>query len=1545
MEMANITYQDEAGAVKVRIDNEKCITCGRCILACKHEARYYVDDTERFFEDLKNGIPISLVAAPSVRTNIPGYKKLFTYLKRMGVKKIYDVAMGADICIWAHIRYMEKDGVVPLITQPCPAVVSYCEIYNHALLKRLSPVHSPMACTSIYLKKYMGVKDRIAAISPCIAKSNEFEATLLAQYNITFVKLLEYLEKNNITLPEEKSEFDNDESGLGSLFPIPGGLKENIEYFTEKKFHIARADGFDVYNKLNKYAESPEDFLPDVLDVLNCSEGCNMGPASSPGRNVFEIDKIMHSKRKRTTEGRKREHYEAVYKTYDDTFNLADFTRKYKPVAGVFPAITNADIGKAFEQLDKENYEEQNVDCGACGSRTCYNMARKIALGVNIPDNCMINTVKTAREEHETNLNILTQFETVWNNVESGIMLVDAETREIININPAAVRIMGEEKENIIGQPCFKFFGQHECPVLDTDQKVDRSEQQFTRLDGTVIPIIKSTTKTLYKGRQVLLESFNDISHIKDVENQKHLLELGERVQLMLASNPQINILFDSNFKVIDCNPAAIKLMGFESKEDLFARFVEHINEHTPEFMTGGKRSVSITDGLTAAVTTGHAEFEAELHINGVIHNYDVEMRTIPYEESFAIVVYVVDITGIRQHENELMRAHELNELQLVTMELMIKATGIALWDVNVVKNDPVNPENIIVWTNEFRRMLGFKDDSDFPNLFKSWIDRLHQEDKERVLGAFVSHVLDKTGKIPFNIEYRIMKKDGEYGYFHTSGESIRDDTGSPVRVAGSLMDVTETKNTMIKNELQLAKLNLVVKATGIGLWDMDIVKDDPVNLENAFKWSDELRHMLGFTDEKDFPNIFRSLIDCLHPDERKGAVDAFEKHITDTTGKTPFDVEHRVRKKTGDYIYLRASGETIRDKDGNPIRTAGAMLDTTETRKLIQEAEDQRIAAETASRAKSSFLSTMSHEIRTPMNAILGITEIQIQNESLDHDVRDALEKIYASGDLLLGIINDILDLSKIEAGKMDLDPSRYEISSLISDTAQLNMMRIGSKPIEFELSVDENTPVSLFGDELRVKQILNNLLSNAFKYTHAGTVKMSVFAEPIKGKDDKIALVVSISDTGQGMTQEQLSRLFNEYARFNTEANRATEGTGLGMNITRNLVNLMEGEISVESEFGKGSTFTVRLPQGREGPEVLGREMSENLHNFRTSERAHMRRVQISREPMPYGKVLIVDDVETNIYVARGLMTPYGLKIESAGSGITAIEKVKAGSEYDIIFMDHMMPGMDGMEATKVLREMGYSRSIVALTANAVAGQADMFLKNGFDDYISKPIDIRQLNTVLNKLIRDKQPIEVIETARKNANANAGQSAGNALSQSAVKERTIEFFLHDAVKAISVLEEIAGKNNYADKDTLRTYVITVHGIKGALANIGKKELSAAALKLETAGRGGKLDVLSSQTSSFLDSLKAVVKELKPAEETASGEVNEDKEYLSKMLLAIKAACEEYDEDASDKALSELRKKPLQKESEELLSDIAEQLLHSDFDEVIKTIDKFMKQ
>jgi len=387
------------------------------------------------------------------------------------------------------------------------------------------------------------------------------------------------------------------------------------------------------------------------------------------------------------------------------------------------------------------------------------------------------------------------------------------------------------------------------------------------------------------------------------------------------------------------------------------------------------------------------------------------------------------------------------------------------------------------------------------------------------------------------------------------------------------------------------------------------------------------------------------------------------------------------------------------------------------------------------ASRSKSNFLATMSHEIRTPLNAVIGIAQIELEKDRTQDEHTEAFEKIFNSGNSLLGIINDILDMSKIESGKLEIFPDIYDTPSLINDAVMLNIGRLGSKPIEFILNVDESLPLQLIGDELRIKQIVSNLLSNAFKYTDRGTVKMTVSHS---SDADKFSLHFIVEDTGQGMKPEDRDRIFSEYSRFNATANRTTEGTGIGMSITKRLVEMMDGMIHVESEYGIGSTFTITIKQETLDCDVIGPELAENLKKFKYQSEGFA--THTVHEQMPYGRVLVVDDVDINLYVAEGMLAQYGLNIEMAFSGFEAIDQVNSGKEFDVIFMDHMMPQMDGIETTQKLRESGYEGCIVALTANALVGNSEMFLQNGFDGFISKPIDITQLDGILNKFIRDK-------------------------------------------------------------------------------------------------------------------------------------------------------------------------------------------------------------
>ncbi|MCL2839889.1 MAG: ATP-binding protein [Defluviitaleaceae bacterium] len=583
-------------------------------------------------------------------------------------------------------------------------------------------------------------------------------------------------------------------------------------------------------------------------------------------------------------------------------------------------------------------------------------------------------------------------------------------------------------------------------------------------------------------------------------------------------------------------------------------------------------------------------------------------------------------------------------------------------------------------------------------------------------------------------------------------------------------------------------------------------------------------------------------------------------------------------------------------------------------------------LEARNESKAKTQFLARMSHEIRTPLNAVLGISDIELQKNIHTLETEEAFRRIYDSSRLLLTIVNDILDLSKVEAGKMEIIPNTYETAILIADTLQLNFMYAKNKSIEFTLIVDENLPSFFVGDELRIKQILNNLLSNAFKYTPEGRITLKFCIEGEATADD-VFLRISVSDTGQGMTSEQLDKLFGtEYIRFNLEQNRGIEGSGLGMAITYSLVKMMGGDITVISEPNKGSTFTVRIPQKTDGMDVLGKALSESLQNFEITKIYAKGTAFKSHEPMPYGRVLVVDDVESNLYVIKGYLMPYKLTVETVNNGFDAIARIKNGQIYDVVFMDHMMPDIDGIEVTKILRNLGYNHPIVALTANATFDAAQMFMDNGFTGFISKPIDPLKLDACLMEFIHAKQPHGLLVIDKPKDYKHESVDVQN------LPEKLKASFLMDTAKSIPILESIMQMETI-DSNAFKMYTIQTHAMKSALTNIQHLELAETAAILENAGRTKDEDNIKNQTAEFLQGLREVTQYLSKGREADTFEVVEDSLWVSTQLLAISKTCEAYDTQGTQDLLNELKKIPLSKNTTMLIGEIEKHLLLSDDD------------
>ncbi|MDR3013360.1 MAG: response regulator [Chitinispirillales bacterium] len=839
------------------------------------------------------------------------------------------------------------------------------------------------------------------------------------------------------------------------------------------------------------------------------------------------------------------------------------------------------------------------------------------------------------------------------------------------------------------------------------------------------------------------------------------------------------------------------------------------------------------------------------------------------------------------------------NEYDIAKYKLANDALNIALWDMEVIEGDPVNPNNQLIFSQEFRNLLGFSDEVDFPNIISSWSDRLHPDDKENTLKVFAERMTDRLSRVAYNIEYRLLMKNGkEYRHFHAFGTTQRDSNGVPIRMAGALVDITEEK--LMKEEIA----EMTAQNEADAHWYKSILDAIPLPIsvtDPNKKWTFVNKAVESFLGAKRENLLGKPCSTAASP-------------ICNTENCGIASVKRGIKRISFDYEgeYFQADIEILHDIEGATAGFVEVVQDVTNVQKLAK----QRAEAEMTNRAKSKFLANMSHEIRTPMNAILGITEIMIQSEkNLPATVGEGLIKIHNSCNMLLGIINDILDFSKIEAGKLSIRSVEYNVASLINDSAQLNIMKIEDKNIDFELEIDENIPAKLIGDELRIKQILNNLLSNAFKYTDTGKVILSVTSEK---DDDGVTLILSVRDTGHGMTKGQVEKLFEDYTRFNQKSASTVEGTGLGLSITRRLIDLMNGEIHVESKLGVGSIFTVRLPHGTAGSETLGKEVVENLQLFRMVEKRE--KMKIVHEPMPYGKVLVVDDVEANLYVAAGLMKPYKLQIDTVLSGYAAIDNIKAGKKYDIIFMDHMMPKLNGMETTKRLRQLGYTAPIVAQTANAMAGQADIFLQNGFDDFIAKPIDTRLLHSIICKYVRDKQPSETVEETVEAKAMMETEGYGEGLTRLLDRKidgldilKGLERYHNDEELYLKIMHSyVASACSMLDsittvsEDEIRDYEIIVHGMKGISVDVYAEEIGKSAMALEHAAKAGNYEYVALNNPPFVKAAKKLVAELGAvlSEIEAENQKPEKDKPDTGLLLKLLAACIAYDMDAVDEAM-----------------------------------------
>jgi len=737
---------------------------------------------------------------------------------------------------------------------------------------------------------------------------------------------------------------------------------------------------------------------------------------------------------------------------------------------------------------------------------------------------------------------------------------------------------------------------------------------------------------------------------------------------------------------------------------------------------------------------------------------------------------------------------------------------------------------------------------------------------------------------------------------------------------------------------------------------------------------------------------------------------------------------------------------------------------------------------AEFASQAKSDFLAKMSHEIRTPMNAVTGMAELLLREE-LSGDALGYAQDIKQAGSNLVSIINDILDFSKIEAGKLEIIPINYLLSSLINDTVNIIRTRLMEKPLRFFTNIDGKIPNSLIGDEVRLRQILLNLLSNAVKYSEKGHVGLTITVD--KRDSKQVWLRIAVSDTGRGIKKEDQAKLFDEFVKVDVKKNQGIEGTGLGLAITKSLCTAMGGDISVESEYGKGSVFTAVIPQGIESetpfavveepekkkvliyerrinyaesvrwtlenmgvPHITATAQDDfavslcreewfyvfssyglyenikplmeqpdtafcggkkpplalmiewgteayipdvrfvsipvqslsisNVLNGRADNKGYIKSSGVIRFTFPGARLLVVDDIATNLKVVEGLLAPYRVTVDTCLNGLQAVELVKRSvsenRKYDIVFMDHMMPEMDGIEATAIIRalksELFRTMPIIALTANAVVGMREMFIEKGFNDFLSKPIDVSKLDEILNRWIpKDKRDIksekdEIINKKTKgndeqlqDNNSNSSLPISNFLLNSipgvdvakgiymtggtvTTYVKVLSLFCNDVNERLPLLQKTP------EADTLNAFVTQVHALKSASASIGAQEISFMAAGLEAVGKAGDTAFIRKSLPDFLKQLTELVKNIQNALEPGKIEYQDIpplSDAHSRLFHELADALKSQKIPEIKRILNTLDKQAQDSNLKKIIEQISDQVFMTEFDNAVKIVEDFI--